>query len=260
MKLENQVAIVTGGASGMGRAIVKRFAREGARVVIADLDAAAGQQVVDEIQEAGGAEPIFDLIDISNEDQVKALVATALKRFGSVDILVNCAGRTAPLDKPTTDLLTYDEWKSVMDVNLMGPWMGIKYCVPVMRSAGGGVIINVASTAGLRPFPGASPYCVSKAALLMLTKTSALEYAGDNIRVTAIVPGHVDTPMMDNVIASIEAAGNADARRQVHEESNPIRRLGRPEEVASIALFLASGESSFVTGSYILADGGYMAG
>ncbi len=150
--------------------------------------------------------------------------------------------------------------RPALAVNLIGPWLGIKYAAPVMRERGGGVIINVASTAGLRPFPGAAPYCVSKAGLLMLTKTVALEYALDNIRVNAICPGHIDTPMMDTVIAGMEAQGIPDARKKVHTESNPMKRLARPEEVATVALFLASDDSSFVTGSYVLADGGYMAG
>jgi 3alpha(or 20beta)-hydroxysteroid dehydrogenase len=118
----------------------------------------------------------------------------------------------------------------------------------------------VASTAGLRPFAGAAPYCVSKAGLLMLTKTVALEYVAANIRVNAICPGHIDTPMMDAVIADMEAQGITEARQNVHGRSNPMQRLGRPEEVARVALFLACEDSSFVTGSYILVDGGYMAG
>jgi NAD(P)-dependent dehydrogenase (short-subunit alcohol dehydrogenase family) len=197
--------------------------------------------------------------DVSVESDVERLVAQTVDTFGGVDILVNCAGRLGPLGKETADLLTVEEWNQTLGVNLIGPWLGIKYVAPVMREQGGGCIVNVASTAGLRPFPGAAPYCVSKAGLLMLTKTVALEYVEDNIRVNAICPGHVDTPMMDAVIADMEEAGITDARRRVHRESNPMKRLGMPEEVARVALFLACEDSSFVTGSYILADGGYLA-
>ncbi len=146
-----------------------------------------------------------------------------------------------------------------MGVNLIGPWLCIKYAAPVMKERRGGIIINVASTAGLRPFPGAAPYCVSKAGLLMLTKTVALEYVSSHIRVNAICPGHIDTPMIDAVISDMQARGVADARKKVHTESNPMKRLARPEEVATVALFLACEDSSFVTGSYIFVDGGYMA-
>ena len=191
---------------------------------------------------------------------MERLVAQTVDTFGGVDILVNCAGRLGPLGKETADLLTVEEWNQTLGVNLIGPWLGIKYVAPVMREQGGGCIVNIASTAGLRPFPGAAPYCVSKAGLLMLTKTVALEYVEDNIRVNAICPGHVDTPMMDAVIADMEAGGITDARWRVHRESNPMKRLGMPEEVARVALFLACEDSSFVTGSYSLADGGYLAG
>jgi NAD(P)-dependent dehydrogenase (short-subunit alcohol dehydrogenase family) len=255
MRLRDKVAIVTGGASGQGRAIALCFAQEGASVVVADVDVAGSEDV------ARKHERLLAMpTDVGSEAQVKRLVQKTVESMGALHILVNCAGRLGPLGKPTADLLTLDEWDVTLSVNLLGPWLGIKYAVPAMREGGGGSIINVASTAGLRPFAGAAPYCVSKAGLLMLTKTVALEYAEDGIRVNAICPGHVDTPMMDTVIADMERAGLSDARHQVHTASNPMKRLGRPEEVAAAALFLACDDSSFVTGSYILADGGYMAG
>jgi 3-oxoacyl-[acyl-carrier protein] reductase len=255
MKLKDKVAIVTGAGSGQGRAIASLFAREGAKVVLADLNPEAA-----EIGETGRDRLLIVPTDVSREDQVKQLVERTIDRFGGVDILVNCAGRLGPLGKETADLLTMEEWDRTLGVNLIGPWLGIKYVAPVMKERGGGVIINVASTAGLRPFAGAAPYCVSKAGLLMLTKTVALEYVSANIRVNAICPGHIDTPMMDTVIADMEAQGITEARQNVHGRSNPMQRLGRPEEVASVALFLSCDDSSFVTGSYILVDGGYLAG
>lgn len=262
MKLQNKVAVVTGGASGQGRAIAVLFAKEGADVVVADVDAEGAESATAEAREASiqGVEVLSVPTDVSDEAAVEALFAETVDALGTVDILVNCAGRLGPSGKDTADLLTLEEWDATLSVNLLGPWLCIKYAAPVMRAKGRGSIINVASTAGLRPFAGAAPYCVSKAGLLMLTKTVALEYVDDGIRVTAICPGHIDTPMMDAVISDMEEQGNVDAREDVHTGSNPMGRLGAPEEVATVALFLASADASFVTGSYVLVDGGYMAG
>jgi NAD(P)-dependent dehydrogenase (short-subunit alcohol dehydrogenase family) len=260
MRLAGKVAIVTGGGSGMGRAIALRFLQEGAAVAVADVDLARAEGTIQQARTLGYSHGAAFLVDVSLESQVDQLVSLVIETMGGLDILVNCAGVLGPAGKETADLLTREEWERTLGVNLIGPWLGIKYAVPVMRDRGGGVIINVASTAGLRPFAGAAPYCVSKAGLLMLTKTVALEYVAENIRVNAICPGHVDTPMMDAVIADMEAGGLDNARKMVHTESNPMGRLANPDEVASVALFLASEDSSFVTGSYVLADGGYMAG
>jgi 3-oxoacyl-[acyl-carrier protein] reductase len=260
MKLKDKVAIVTGAGSGQGRAIAALFAREGAQVVISELNPEAAQETAAQIRESGQARFLVVTTNVSQEEQVQHLVDQTLQTFGGIDILVNCAGRLGPAGKDTADLLTMDEWNQTLGVNLIGPWLGIKYTAPVMKKRGGGVIINVASTAGLRPFAGAAPYCVSKAGLLMLTKTVALEYVSANIRVNAICPGHIDTPMMDTVIADMQAQGVVNARQIVHGQSNPMQRLGRPEEVATAALFLACEDSSFMTGSYVMVDGGYMAG
>jgi 3-oxoacyl-[acyl-carrier protein] reductase len=262
VKLRGKTAIVTGGASGQGRAIAVLFAEQGAQVVIADVDVEGAEETVRQAESVGAGEGRTLAIptDVGDEPAVAALVSQTVDAVGTVDILVNCAGRLGPSGKDTADQLTLEEWHATLSVNLLGPWLCIKYVAPVMRAHGGGSIINVASTAGLRPFPGAAPYCVSKAGLLMLTKTVALEYVDDGIRVTAICPGHIDTPMMDAVIIDMERQGTPHARESVYTQSNPIGRLGTPEEVATVALFLASGDSSFVTGSYVLVDGGYMAG
>jgi NAD(P)-dependent dehydrogenase (short-subunit alcohol dehydrogenase family) len=238
MKIKDKVAIVTGAGSGQGRAIATLFAKEGARVVMADLNRETADETAAEVESLGNTDYLVVSTDVSREEQVRRLVNATQSHFGKVDILVNCAGRLGPLDKATADLLTTEEWNQTLGVNLIGPWLGIKYVAPVMKARGGGIIINVASTAGLRPFAGAAPYCVSKAGLLMLTKTVALEYVSDNIRVNAICPGHIDTPMMSTVIAGMQAQGIADAHQSVHHHSNPMQRLGLPKEVASVALFL----------------------
>ena len=261
MRLEGKVAIVTGGGSGQGRAIALRFSQEGAAVAVADVDLAGAVETVRQAKELGCGRALALFADVSDEPASRRILCASPSRhweaLTSWLIALGCWGRQ---EKRPSDLLTREEWDRALGINLIGPWLGIKYAAPVMRERGGGTIINVASTAGLRPFPGAAPYCVSKAGLLMLTKTVALEYVADNIRVNAICPGHVNTPMMDAVISDMEAGGLDDAHQLVHTESNPMRRLGSPEEVATVALFLACEDSSFVTGSYVLADGGYMAG
>ena len=259
MRLNDKVTIITGAGSGQGRAMARRFAGEGALVVISDISLLAAEETAQLVRADGGLAPLAVQSDVADESSVKALIEAAVSQYGGLHILVNCAGRTGPAGKPTADLLTREEWDQTLSVNLIGAWLGIKYAAPAIRDSGGGSIINVASTAGLRPFAGAAPYCAAKAGVLMLTKTVALEYVSWGIRVNAICPGHIDTPMMDGVIAAMEADGIVDARRKVHTESNPMGRLGTPEEVADIALFLASDESSFMTGSYLFADGGYMA-
>ena len=206
-------------------------------------------------------------VNVSDEDTVREMVEKTIEAFGGVDILVNCAGIIGPPGKDTADLLTREAWYRVLDVNLIGPWPAIKYAAPAMKERGGGVIINVSSTAGLRPFPGAAafPWGCSLHRLQgwsvdAESNPGIVEYVSWGIRVMAICPGHIDTPMMDQVIADMTAAGISEAREMVHTQSNPMGRLARPEEVATVALFLASDDASFLTGSAIMVDGGFMAG
>ena len=260
MKLKGKTAVITGGGSGQGRATAQLCAREGAKVVVLDVQRENAEETVRNIRSEGYEEVIALLADIRDESDVKTAMEKTVEEFGTIDILVNCAGKTGPPGKDTAEELTMDDWMSTINVNIIGTWLCIKYAAPVMRKKGGGVIINVSSTAGVRAIPGASPYCATKAAVSMLTKATALEYIPYGIRVNGVLPGHIDTPMMDSVIKGMEEHGMENAYHKVHHESNPIKRLGSPEEVASIILFLASDDSSFVVGSEIYADGGFAAG
>lgn len=245
-RLDTKVAIVTGAGSGIGRATAVRFAAEGATVVIADVTGAE-----QETASAIGEGAIAIHTDVSNAAEVKAMVETARERFGRLDIIFNNAGIEG-LQGPTAEC-TEENFDRVIAVNLRGVFLGMKYAIPLMLEGGGGSIINTASVAGLVGFPGIPAYCASKGGVIQLTKTAALEYATSGIRVNAICPGIIHTPMVDRLIGDrprMEAALNA---------SEPVGRMGSPEEIASAAVYLASDESAFVTGTTITVDGGYMA-
>ena len=260
MRLADKTAVITGGGSGQGEATAHLFAQEGANVVIVDINKENGETTAADIK-FNGHEKVSTLqANISNEEAVKNVMSEASEAFGSIDILVNCAGMRGPSGKSTMDELSMADWTNTLNVNLIGPWLCIKHAVPFMRAQNKGAIINVSSTAGIRGIPGASPYCVSKAALLMLTKTAALEYIEFGIRVNCILPGHIDTPMMNSVIEDMKGMGIKDAYNKVNTQSNPIGRLGTPLEIATTILFLATEDSSFITGADIYVDGGYAAG
>lgn len=243
MRLEGKVAIISGGARGMGAAEARMFAREGARVVIGDLLEEEGLKVVAEIGEAGG-EALFVRLDVTDESSWQTAVEAAVECFGKVDILVNNAAilRTQGLLETTEEI-----WDEVMDVNTKGTFLGTKTVIPEMRKAGGGSIINISSGAGITGSRRNTAYHASKGAVRIFTKSAAIQYAGENIRVNSVHPGPVDTDML---ASSMEAPG---ARRP---EDVPLGRYGRPEEVAYGVLYLASDESSFVTGSEVVIDGG----
>lgn len=245
-RLDKKVAIVTGAGSGIGRATAVRFAAEGATVVVADVTGAE-QETASSIGE--GAIAVHT--DVSNAADVKAMVETARERFGRLDIIFNNAGIEG-LQGPTAEC-TEENFDRVIAVNLRGVFLGMKYAIPLMLEGGGGSIINTASVAGLVGFPGIPAYCASKGGVIQLTKTAALEYATSGIRVNAICPGIIHTPMVDRLIGDrprMEAALNA---------SEPVGRMGSPEEIASAAVYLASDESTFVTGTTVTVDGGYIA-
>jgi NAD(P)-dependent dehydrogenase (short-subunit alcohol dehydrogenase family) len=240
----------------MGRAVALLLASVGSRVMVADVDAQGGAET---IERTSGRQMCFVQTDVSDERQVASLVESTVSTMGGLDILVNCAGVTAPLGVERCDLLTREGWQRTIDTNLTGTWLCIKYAAPVMMQRGGGAIVNFSSVAGMRAFPGIAPYCAAKAGILMLTHCAALEYVSYGIRVNAVCPGTIDTPMIDKLIASLEARGIPDAHQMIHTGSSPMKRLGTAEEVARTVLFLASEEASFVTGTEVVVDGGALA-
>ena len=250
LELADKVAIVTGGSSGIGRAISVLFAKEGAKVVIADVRPA--DEVVTAIRNAGGRVE-FIKTDVSNSSQVRRLVDETLRLFGTVDIVCNNAG--TELLKPVTET-SEDEWNKVIDVNLKGPFLLSKSVLPHMTRKKRGVIVNTASQLGVVGAEGFAAYCASKGGLVLLTKAMALEYAKHGVRVNCICPGAIETPMLDREI-NLEGRPRESRIRFVNK--HPCGRLGTPEEVAYAALFLASDKASFITGEALLVDGGYVA-
>lgn len=251
MKLRGQVAIVTGAASGQGRAVALMFAREGASVAIVDIDHPGSRETLRSLREAGGAGMTIKC-DVTRETQVRRAVERTVARFGHLDILYNNAGMFQR-DNDRVDALTLAQWRRIIDTNLTGTMLFSKYAVPEMVKAGGGKIVNVASTLGLMASPGFAAYVSSKHGEVGLTKQMALEYGPSNVRVNAICPGAIDTPMLT-------ASGVVGEVRKGLEATIPLRRVGTPEEIAKVALFLVSEESSFVSGAHIPVDGGSSAG
>ena len=246
-RIAGKVAIVTGAGSGIGRETAILFAREEARVVVSDCVAEAGEEAVRRIRESGG-EAIFIKADVSRASDAERLVSETIAKYGQLDILVNSAGILGEV-APVGDA-TEENWDRVISVNLKSVFLCLKYAVREMVKSGGGVIISSASTMGLVGLPGNTAYSVSKGGIIQFTKAMALEYAANNIRVNCICAGWIDTPMNENLEERI-------IKWTVRE--TPMGRLGRPEEIAQAALYLASDESSFVTGTALVVDGGWLA-
>ena len=248
MRLENRVAIVTGGSAGIGRATALLLSREGARVVVGDYHEAAGRETVRMIEESGGT-GLFVPTDVSEPDQVQAMVDKALQEYDGIDILFNNAGILFLGTVLETDL---ENWTRVMDINLTGTFLCSRAVLPHMIERGGGSIINMTSSTGAHDAaPNIAAYVASKGGVALLTKCMAIDHAKDKVRVNAIAPGPTDTDMLrDNL-----------TKEQLEEFQNtfPMKRLGKPEELAHAALFLASDEASFVTGAIIAVDGGQTA-
>jgi NAD(P)-dependent dehydrogenase (short-subunit alcohol dehydrogenase family) len=249
MRLLGKTAIITGGGGGIGRSTAIRFAKEGARVAVADIDSAIGEETVRLIKEEGG-EALFVKTDVTDSEQIKALINTTINTFGALHIMFNNAG-VGNSEVLSVDL-SEDEWDRVIDINLKGVFLGIKYAVPELIKAGGGAIINTSSLLGLKGQKYVSAYNASKAGVVMLTQNASLEYGKYNIRVNAIAPGVIDTPIINH--------WKQDERKwPIISRANALRRIGTPDEVANAVLFLASDEASFITGTTLSVDGGGLA-
>ena len=250
MRLEGKVALITGGARGQGEAEVKLFAKEGAKVIIADILDEEGEKLEAEISELGG-ECFYAHLDVTDSENWKETVSKAVTRFGKLDILVNNAGVAV---WGTNDDTTEEIWDTVMDVNAKGVFLGTKYVIPEMQKSGGGSIINISSISGLIGQSNIQPvYNASKGAIRLFTKSTAVQYGKDGIRANSIHPGGVDTDM----IAHITQGEKIQERLKA---TVPLQRIAKPIEIAYGALFLASDESSYMTGSEMVMDGGVTAG
>ena len=254
--LDSKVAIVTGGALGIGSACSLEFAREGARVVVADLAREAGEQTVDEIKRLGG-QGIMVEADVATGSQCQKVVSEAVRCFGRVDILHNNVGIQPPSSYTNVEDTSEGMWDRIIDVNLKSHFLMSKYCIPEMRKRGGGVIISTSSVQGLQSAPLVPPYAASKGGILSLVRQMAVDYASENIRVLAVNPGAIDTPMLH---ASAALQGE-NTQRIVNEwgKGHPLGRLGKGEDIATVVAFLASDKASFMTGEHVNVDGGYMA-
>lgn len=249
MDLENRTAIVTGAGSGIGRAVALAYAREGARVVVADIVDAGGKETVHLIEKATpGAKAVFVRADAAKPEDNDAIVKTAIDRFGGLHVACNNAGiggEIAPVGE-----MTVEGWRKVIDINLSGVFYAMRAQIPRMLEAGGGAIVNMASILGAVGQGGSSAYVAAKHGVLGLTKAAALEYSPRGIRINAVGPGYIDTPLLVGLPAEALAALVA---------LHPIGRLGRSEEVAELVTWLSSDRASFVAGAYYPVDGGFLA-
>lgn len=246
--IKDKVAIITGASSGIGKATALLFAKEGAKVVVSDIDEKKGKEVVKEIIDKGG-ESIFIKADSSSAEDNKRLVEKTVEKFGALHIAVNNAG----IGGPQANVGDYpiDGWEKVIAINLNGVFYGMRYQIPAMEKSNGGSIINMASILGSVGFPTSAAYVAAKHGVVGLSKNAALEYATKNIRVNSVGPGFIKTPLVEENL-------DADTLKFL-ETKHAMNRLGEPNEVAELCLWLASDKSSFVTGSYYTIDGGYTA-
>ena len=250
-QLEGKAALVTGAASGIGRAAAIAFAREGARVVVSDVNTGGGEETVRIIEDSGG-EAFWAPADVSDSSQVQALVDRAVSAYGRLDCAFNNAGITVTRRTPMVDL-TEEEWDRLMGINLKGVWLCLKYEIPEMIKTGGGSIVNTSSTAGLVGSIGLASYVASKHGVAGLSKAASLEHARDGVRVNAVCPGPIRTPLTEGVMAVNEGA------EERYTSRAPMGRMGTPEEVAEAVVWLCSDAASFVTGHTMTVDGGVVA-
>jgi NAD(P)-dependent dehydrogenase (short-subunit alcohol dehydrogenase family) len=252
MRLAQRAAVITGAGSGIGRAMALRFASEGARILAADVDAASAEATAAAVRERGGEAAPFAL-DVVEPEQVRLMVERARDVFGRIDILCNNAGigsTTTVVDQDP------DEWDRVMAVNVKSVFLGCKYAIPRMLEQGGGVIINTASVAGMVGIVNRAAYSASKGAVIALTRQVAIDYVEQGIRVNCLCPGTVDSPWVGRLLAQSDDAA---ATRRSLEARQPMGRLGTPEEIAGAALYLASDDAAFITGTGLVIDGGLTA-
>jgi meso-butanediol dehydrogenase / (S,S)-butanediol dehydrogenase / diacetyl reductase len=253
MKLNGKAAIVTGGASGIGRASVRLFAKEGASVAIVDLNSSEGEKTRQALSESG-AKAFFIRGDVSKVGEAKSIVETAVEKLGRLDILLNAAG--VFLFKSIADT-TEEDWERVIGTDLKAVYFMSKYALAAMEKSGSGAIVNISSGAGpLMGVPLNSAYCAAKAGVTGMTRALALDYARKGIRVNCICPGVIDTPMSRGAFASLP---DPDRLRTMYEQETPVGRFGVPEEIAAMALFLASDDASYMTGAIVPVDGGLSA-
>lgn len=248
-RFRDKVAIITGGAAGIGADTTRLFAKGGARIVIADLPNSPGEELAQEIRDNDGR-ALFIACDVTNPAQVESMVAQTVEEFGGLHIAVNNAGIGGAL-APTADY-TLEDWKRVIDINLNGVFYSMKYEIPALLDSGGGAIVNLASILGLVGFENTPAYSASKHGVIGLTQAASLEYASKGVRINAVGPGYTETAMIRRFTDDPEA-------KQMLVDLHPIGRLGRGEEIANLIAFLASDEASFITGAYYPADGGYLA-
>lgn len=254
-RAEDKVIIVTGGASGIGKATSDLLASEGAKIAITDIKDDAGEKTAEEITNDGGTAKYWHM-NTTDEKEVKDTFAAIQKEFGSIDVLVNNAGIEG-VDKPTHEV-TMEEWQEVMNVNINGVFLCTKYAIPAMKEAGGGSVINLSSIYGLVGAADAPPYHASKGAVHIMSKNDALFYAEDNIRVNSVHPGFIWTSMVERFAEKQEDITVEEFREEL-AAAHPIGHVGNPEDIANGILYLASDESKFVTGSALVIDGGYTA-
>ncbi len=250
--LDSKTALVTGGGSGIGRAASLAYAKDGARVVVADVNVEGGEETVQMIKEAGG-EAILVHADVSNPEDAQAMVDQAVGAFGSLDCAFNNAGIGGGRDRLLTADYLEEDWDRVISINLKGVWLCMKAEIPQMLKQGGGAIVNTASIAGLVGLSGTVAYVAAKHGVTGLTKAAAMEYAKSGIRVNAVCPGYIETPMVQGIFDRVEGYRERVAAR------HPMDRLGEPEEIAQAVVWLSSDAASFVTGHNMPVDGGYMA-